>query len=265
MKITYQHKYDLAKPCVAKLWFGEKYLILKTPDIAASARKLIDLFQGKDLPEEGVQAFAARRLRAILKEQGGKGKCKVEIILASSKGEELLAKEQALLNQKDRNCLNINQTPDRPSWIYELISPVPASVGFFSLKGRHRAAPAIVKLWVGDKFFIWKCLDIQAFPTKFNESTERNLQKYDPDSGNIFNPMLKYILDNNIQRGMIEVIKKARIEKGKIAGGIKRFLAVEKKLLDDHVRRDAACLNKSVNQYRPKWVTEIIINPVIKK
>lgn len=265
MRIKYLHKYDLTKPCVAKLWFGEKYLIIKTPDIAASVRLLIDTFSSKEGPEEGIVAFATRRVRAaILDQEAGDRQCRVEILLASWKGEELLAKEQALLNQKDRQCMNIGKTPLRPNWIYDLISPVPPAAGFFSLKGRHRAAPAIVKLWVGDKFFIWKCLDIQAFPAKFNESTQRNLDRYDPDSKNIFNPMLKYILDNRIDRGQIEVIQKARLEKGKIKGGIKRFLAIEKRLLDDSYRT-TGCLNQSVKVYIPQWIKEIDNNPLNKK
>lgn len=258
MRIIYLKKYDLTKPCVAKLWFGEKYLIIKTPDIAASVRKLIDTFQSDTLPEEGVQAFAARRLRAaILEEQAGERKCVVEIVLASSKGEELLAKEQAMLNQKDRACMNTGKVPDRPSWIYGLISPPQLSGGFFAVKGRHRSAPAIVKLWVGPKFFIWKCKDIQEFPAKFNESTARNLRYYDPGTYNIFNPMLQYILENNIQWGQIEVVKKATVHKGKIVGGIKKFLAVEKKLLHEHYKT-AACLNTSVKPYIPEWVAEIL-------
>lgn len=255
MRIKYLHKYDLTRPCVAKLHFGEKYLILKTEDIAASVKKLIEQFEETPIPGESVKQYAVRRTRsAILETAAGKEPCRVEILLSSTKGEELLAREQVLLNQKDKACLNINRTPARPAWINQYMTAPAAIPGVFRIKGKHRQAPAVVKIRVGDKYFIWKCKDIQEFPAKFSESMERNLLIEDGKLGPLL-ALVQYMRRHRIRQGSIEVMYKTEYTHR----GIEKLLAFEQALIDTD-RRKPNCLNRNKKQYRPKWLNEYIID-----
>lgn len=251
MKITYKAKYDLTKPCVARLWFGDRYLIVKWPDMEES----ILHFRAKFVDGTGsdtLENFVIGRMRRKIG-TGNLDVCEVEIMLVSYKGEELIAKEQALLNQADRLCLNHNTMPFHPKWIYGLIAKSETSGDFFSIKGRHRSAPAVVKLWVGDKFFIWKCKDVQVFPDQINRSIIANIRNFNLDSGDRMNPLVKYIIDNRIGHGGIEVLYKA---KPKNKTWLKKFMAFERKLLVEHVRTKD-CLNNTIRQWKPKWMDEI--------
>lgn len=252
MKVKYKQQYDLDKPCVAKLWFGERYVIVKTPDIRETMNQFKELFKKGSSPGEGLEQYCLRRIRgadldALFSE------CVVEIVLASDRGEELLAREQVLLNQRDKvQCLNKNAEPARPMWIYDWISDRPVPAGFFRVKGRHRACPAVVKIWVGEKFFIWKCKDIQVFPEKFNESISRNIERYDPGSKDLMNPLVAYILGTAATSGTIEVIFKARVGHPR---WLSSMLTKEKNLLHRYAGTPV-CLNKSVKQHKPAWILE---------
>lgn len=259
MRISYKHTYNLSKPCVAKVWFGEKYLIIKTPDIRISVKVLIDTFKESVSASGGVIESGTRQLRAaILKEETGNRKCVIEIVLSTSKGEELLAKEQSLLNEKDKTCLNRNKTPLRPQWIYDYISaPPPASV-MFAVKGRHRAAPAVVKIWVHDKissprFYVWKCMDIQVFPGKFSESMVYNLNRYDKSHSSPLWPLVRFMKEHGIEHGHIEVVYKGDYSKS----GIKYLLKVERQLVQKS-QKSPDCLNSSAKQYMPQWITDAL-------
>jgi len=212
-----------------------------------------DLFKKGSSPGEGLEQYCLRRIRSVDLDALF-SECVVEIVLASQRGEELLAKEQALLNLRDKKaCLNKNQEPARPSWIYEWVSDNPVPAGFFRVKGRHRSCPAVVKLWVGEKFFIWKCKDIQEFPEKFNASMERNIVRYNPASKDLMNPLVAYILGTAATGGTIEVVYKARITQQR---WLSSLLTREKNLLNKFVGK-SICLNKSVKQYQPVWILEL--------
>lgn len=259
MRISYQQKYDLSKPAVVKLWFDERYLVLKLSDIKEDLSALKEAWINDTYPGGDLKIYNTIRVRkAVRALHPKKGKCVVEIVLSSNKGEELLAKEQLVLNQRDKQCLNSNKDAFFSRWLFGFITPKESIGGYFRLKGRHAAVPCIVKLWVGNKFFIWKCMDIQEFEWKFNESMAKNIQRYDPRSKDLMNPLVKYILDSQIEHGTIEVVYKAN---PKTRGWLKAYLAYEKKLLDKHARK-AGCLNVSVKQYIPKWIKELTINPL---
>lgn len=247
MRIAYKAKYDLTKPCVAKLWFGKHYLIVKSGDIKAYSRNFIDLVQESSYASVAVRTFVKSRLLRIIKMEVVRT-CTVEILLSTRRGEDLLAKEQAALNQRDQWCDNRNRMADRPSWINELISARPITPGLFRLKGKHRAAPAVVKLWVGGKFFVWKCKNIQVFPEVFNRAIADNIDKYDPESGDRLNPLVEYIIANNIEGGFIEVCYKLAAGEGP-----DELLAYEKDLLKQFVGKKI-CLNRSIKPYKPKWI-----------
>lgn len=261
MRIRYKHKYDLTKPCVAKLWFGEKYLVLKSPDIKTGARQLIDAFETGILPADGLKVYVIPKVRRAMRDVStGDNTCVVEIMLATERGAELMAREQTELNRRLPGCLNPNKTVDRPSWIYEYIGPrEQPSNGLFTIKGRHRAAPAVVKLWVGEKFFIWKCMDIQQFPGKFSESMEVNIQRADPNYSGALNPLVKYMVAHPGSRGIIEVLYKGDITKR----GVKKLLTVERNLLKKF-HRQPGCLNLSQKSYVPQWIQEILNPKIIK-
>jgi hypothetical protein len=253
MRIIYKRKYDLTNPCVAKLWFGEKYLVLKSSDIATAARQLVDSFRTGDLPGEGLKVFVTRRLQMELRQTAeSSNKCVVEIMLSSTKGEALLAIEQVLLNQRDKACINRNRIPARPKWINEYMTPAPLVTGLFKVKGRHRAAPAVVKIWIGELFFIWKCKDIQEFPAKFSTSMQANIRNNDERSFGVLNPLVVYMRRVPGVQGLIEVVFKGELSRS----GVKKILAVEKKLLDKF-SRTPHCLNRSVVPYLPAWIHEL--------
>lgn len=258
MKITYKEKYDLTKPAVVRLWFQEKYLILKLCDIKEDIGRLKDAWEKDIYPGGDLKGYNTIRVRKAVRALDPKGKCVVEIVLSSNKGEELLAKEQVILNQKDKQCLNSNKDAFYSRWLFAYITPAETVGGFFRLKGRHAAVPCVVKLWIGNKFFIWKCMDIQEFEWKFNESMQRNIQRYNPKSKDLMNPVVKYILDSQIEHGTIEVVYKADPKK---KGWLKAYLVHEKKLLDKYAKK-AGCLNVSVKQHIPKWIKELTLNPL---
>lgn len=254
MRIRYKAKYDLTKPCVAKLWFGEKYVIIKTDDIRESLKEFKQIFRKGSSPAEGLEQFLLRRVRGVELEKMGQ-ECLVEIVLASNRGEELLAREQVLLNTRDKaNCLNKAIEPKRPAWLYELMSDRPRPQGFFGIKGRHRACPAVVKLWAGEKFMIWKCKDIQEFVYKFNESMEKNIERYRPGSGDLMNNLVRHILDNKVAHGTIEVLYKAEVRTPR---WLRTMLKIEKGELEKNVG-SPHCLNRTKKQNIPKWIKELL-------
>lgn len=251
MRITYRHKYDKTKPCVAKLWFGPQYFIMKSADIATSAKTFIDLVVKNEWP--GIPEYAPRRTRTAIQETSAAGKpCVIEIVYSTNRGEELLAKEQVLLNQKTKECLNSNKVTSRPSWIYTLMPEAPKAPGLFKLKGRHRAVPAVVLLWVGEKYFIWKCKDIQEFADKFSTSMQANISNEDERSYGVLNPLVVYMRTVPALQGIIEVLYKGECS----TKGVKKLLSTEKRYLQKFVRKPN-CLNRSVVPYLPVWIKEL--------
>jgi hypothetical protein len=251
MRIKYKAKYDLYKPCVARIWFGEKYLIAKF----AIPAEGIPEFRDKIVSGEGdteKQTFVIARLKRRVGKEHLK-QCLVEIMVSTFKGEELLAKEQWLLNKRDKLCLNGNHVPARPEWIYLTISDMRDSRGgfFAPLKGRHRAGPAVVKLWAGNKFFIWKCFDIKVFRDKINHSLAANLRNYHPRSRDVFNPLVRYILDEGLLEGTIEVWFKDADPKA--------IMKQEKKLLRQYLGKPI-CLNTASEIYIPQWIKDLVPN-----
>lgn len=256
MRIIYRHKYDKTKPCVAKLWFGDEYFILKTPDIVPAVKKFIALFQDSQGPAGSVREYSLRRTRKAVLNTAAAGKpCIVEILHSTSKGEELLAKEQSLLNLRSKECLNVNKIPGRPAWIYALITERQPGAPLFKVKGRHRASPAVVKIWIGEKFFIWKCKDIQEWPLKFGTSMERNiLANADQDFG-VLNPLVDYMRKVPGVQAEVEVVFKSECS----WPGAQKLLKTEKKLLDKFCRT-SNCLNKSVVPYLPEWIFNLQVS-----
>jgi len=250
MRVVYKENYNIITPVLVKLHFGRKYLIEKFPD----KEQLEDFVRaisvdGKPPDSTGMLESFNVACQYVLR-----NKIKVvtvEVILATRKAESLLIKERELLNRRDNTqTLNPEKEPPLPDWCRNSLSPIIRYGGFFKIKGRHRASAALIRLWAGTKYFIWKCKDIQEFESKFNSSFDLKLKKgckaEDP-----FCILVNHVINNKIKTGTIEVLQKFSTRQ------VRSLLKAERKMLKLHIRK-RACLNSTVIPYKPKWITDKI-------
>jgi hypothetical protein len=249
MKISYIQKYKNDTPAIVKLWFGKRYFIWKFFDVELDLPQWIEML-GQAKPTDEYLGL----LTQFLKGSNIKA-VEVEVVYASVKGELLLTKEVALLKKASLDPISLNQKkePERPAWVNRLLSPRARALGFFKMKGRHRDAPAVVKLHVGSKYFIWKCKSAKKFEDKLNEAIRLKLSSgYKNDDA--FAALMNYILHNNITSGTIEVVEKFKLTH------VNRLMNLEKRLLYEGVSK-SKCLNRSRKIKIPEWIKEMISKP----
>lgn len=243
--VKYKDQY-MDGPVVVKLWFGRKYFIWKFLNLYASSRKLLsELVKKMDKKPKADDLF----LPVVEHQHKVKEPIMmVEVLYTSGNLPSVLVYEQNALNKAtgDKNCLNLNKVPYMPKWATgEGYGSTIKKVFAFTLIGKHRTAPAVLKLWIGDKFFIYKCKSIYQTVDALNSSFERKCRSGCLDT-DLFSGAVRHAVMNNIHEGKIEVILKTPIKA--------ELIAFEKKLLEKSFGKPD-CLNISSQQYIPKWLS----------
>jgi hypothetical protein len=238
-----------AGSAIVKIWSGKKYIVWKFKELLT-----------------GSELFKTQMLDKIIKERLGtlkkddifyklaehmsktrSTKITIEVLFRSERPEELLLKETYYLNQSngDANCLNVNKDPYLPAWMRDVSTPTTkiSDSFFFRLKGRHRAASAIVKLHAGDKYMVWKFKSVNAGAIQINKSFNTKLRN-GVNEFDLFKKLLKYVIKNNINEGTIEIIHKSN--------DYAELLNVETELLKG---RDPNRLNTNKKPYIPEWMS----------
>jgi len=252
--VTYPVKFKKEYPdgaCVVKLWFGKKFMIWKFKELVKGSQMLskqisdkivklkINTLEQTDLFYNSILHISEHKIKI----------CTIEVLFRSEKPEELLLKETHFLNKNKGldTSLNANITPYMPAWMSgsEQMRPKVFDAFNFTLKGNHKSVSAIVKIWIGSKYMIWKFKAIgqgmEKLNQMFNSKLRNGVQEYD-----LFKKAVHYVLKEDITHGVVEVLMKSN--------DICELYEFEKSLLKG---KDSNRLNINKVPYIPAWMNAI--------
>lgn len=123
----------------------------------------------------------------------------------------------------------------------------------FVERGENR--PAVVKLWFGKKYFIWKCLKLNDSCDQIFRDLNRKVCKFDLPEDDLFFKVAKYCSRARITISSVEVLFQS--------DDMLLIRAVDKEKLKA-AEGDDNCLNNSFDQYIPKWLLPTTSNKALQ-